>query len=221
MSPVANDFIAIVPSELEKVELADGSLVDVHGQGLVILSGPRGLVRMVEVQFVPALSSRLVSVSKVFDRGGNVDFGGTEVLIYAAGVRDPVLLAPRAGSGWVLDAEIVSSALPSTKPLNAACLFCSGKGKAAAVQGAGDADLRAPWHVWHQRVGHASPQLLRRMAEQGLVSGLELCGDVPERHDCAACLEGKMHNLPFRKGQRKGKATTPFQRIHMDLMGKV
>ena len=219
MSPVATDFMSIEKSELTRVCLADGSCVEVLGKGNVIVQGQYGLVEIIEVQFVPALSSRLLSVSKIYDRGGKVKFGKTSARIFSSGVRGATLVAPRVGSGWELDAEIISSSLPSKKPQVASCLLCSGKGELRAVRGAGAADLRASWEVWHQRLGHVGPQQLRRIAEKKLVSGLELLGKVPERHECAACLEGKMHNLPF--GKAKGRATKPFERIHMDLMGKV
>ena len=57
------------------------------------------------------------------------------------------------------------------------------------------------------------------MREHALVSGMVLKGDIPKEHACPPCLEGKMARLPFPKPAIR--ATAPWQRIHMDLLGKL
>jgi transposase InsO family protein len=220
MSPVSGDFDKLVPSELKSVYLADDSVVPVIGKGDVYVKGVQGITVVKDVQFVPALSGRLLSLSTIYDRGGRVDFDAETVSIYPKDSKHPVLIGTKDRSAWTVDAEVISDVLPFDKPSGSQCLLCSGESpKAAAIQGSGPANLRAPWDVWHSRLGHVGLQQLKRMAKQKLVSGLELLGDVPEHHDCSACLEGKMQNLPF--GRAEHRASQRFDRIHVDLMGKM
>ena len=219
MSPCAEDFCELRPSQLSSVTIANGQVIPVVGEGDVCVRGLQGNCLIRDVQFVPDLDARLLSVPAIFERGGKVDFAHNECRIFGRHSREPLLVAPRVASGWELDVEIVSHTAPFDRPFSTNCMLCRGdKPKAQAVQGSGIPELRAPWEVWHNRLGHVGLQDLKRMFAQKLASGMRLAGDMPQRHECADCLQGKMHNLPFGKAQ--GKASKPLERIHMDLMGK-
>jgi hypothetical protein len=219
MSPCAEDFCELRPSRLQKVTIANGESIPVLGEGDVCVRGLQGNCFIRDVQFVPDLDARLLSVPAIYDRGGRVEFAPGKCLLYGRHSQEPLLVAPRVGSGWELTVEIVSRAAPFDRPFSANCMLCRGEGPhAQAVQGSGIPELRAPWKVWHDRLGHVGLQDLKRMFAQKLATGLLLAGDMPQRHECAGCLEGKMHNLPF--GKAHDRVTKPLEKIHMDLMGK-
>ena len=214
MSPVVSDFEYLVPSSRTVVRLADGSTVPVLGEGPVLVLGREGPVRLLSVLFVPALACRLLSVAAIYDHGGKVLWGKQEVQVLGEYAQRVLLSCKRTGSAWQLHAAPYS--LSGTAPDPAMCLLCAQSG-AHAVQGSGPAQVVAPWHLWHARLGHVHVQGLKSMHQHGFVDGLRLTGEIPKTHDCAPCFEGKMQQMPFPKPETR--ATAPFQRLHMDLLG--
>jgi hypothetical protein len=60
---------------------------------------------------------------------------------------------------------------------------------------------------------------LKHLASKNLAKGMVLEGSEPQQHVCDACLEGKMHQIPFPKVSERAKR--PFDLVHTDLMGPV
>ena len=56
MSPCVSDFCELTVSVVEDVKLANGTVVQVVGQGSVMVQGIYGPVRVSNVLFVPQLS---------------------------------------------------------------------------------------------------------------------------------------------------------------------
>ena len=213
MSPVVSDFEVLGPSRKTVVILADGSTVPVLGEGTIVVRGESGPVRLRSVLFVPDLARRLLSVAAIYDHGGSVQWGREAVQLFGRDLQQSLLVARRVGSAWELGAPLLAGPTP-TPPR---CLFC--RTGAMAVQGSGPAQVPGDWELWHSRLAHVSPQSLRSMREQALVTGMVLKGEVPREHACPPCLEGKMAQLPFPKPPMR--VTAPWQRIHMDLLGKL
>ena len=215
MSPVASDFLFLESSERKTVRLADDFVVPVLGEGTVQVQGLHGQVLISHVLLVPALSVRLLSVATIYDHGGHVIWGADRVELHGAGHRQALIECSRVGSGWYMEAPVTIGTHAMPDPSH--CLLC---GSASAVTGSGRESVPADWELWHARLGHVNPQTLATMVRRKWVHGLELKGDIPKSHACPGCLRGKMSNLPFPRTVSY-RATAPFERVHMDLMGKI
>jgi len=214
MSPVASDFVVLGPSRRKTVRLADDFVVPVLGEGTVLVQGLKGPVLISDVLLVPDLSVRLLSVATIYDHGGHVVWGSLETDLYGADIPEPLLRCHRNGAGWYLSAPIIPVTHARADPAH--CLLC---GHASAVTGSGRESVPADWELWHARLGHTAPQTLAQMQRNQWVLGLTIEGEIPRSHACPGCLRGKMTQRPFPTVSYR--ATAPFERVHMDLMGKI
>ena len=221
MCPFVEHFDALVQSSVDSVRLADDSIVPVLGEGDVGVRGIDGRVVIRSVLYVPALSTSLLSIPAVYEHGGRVVLQSERATLYSKGHGSAVCIAHREGRSWVLKAEVMPAENPKTNLHKGAhCLLCDASpldGFVGAVQGAGTSGNKAPWQVWHARLGHVGLGDLKRMHQLGLAQHMELEGQPPDSYVCDACLEGKMHMHPFETS--KHRAEEPFGKIHMDLMG--
>ena len=66
------------------------------------------------------------------------------------------------------------------------------------------ASLRTTWETWHKRLGHLSYHTMRKMVQQGLVTGLKGDGEckIPDCL-CDTCQLAKFHKLPFIKKPKR------------------
>ena len=69
MSPDIAHFQTMSVSPLPAVIAANGGILPVLGQGLVILDGPQGPFRLENVQYVPQLNGPLVSAATLEESG--------------------------------------------------------------------------------------------------------------------------------------------------------
>src|SRR5712671_1440200 len=71
--------------------------------------------------------------------------------------------------------------------------------------------------LWHERLGHISPQNLRKL--QRMSKGIDLTHS-PNLHDCTceACLRGRMHDVTHRDSLVKHN-TKPHEVIFSDIKG--
>jgi len=214
MSPVASDFILLRPSHRKTVRLADDYVVPILGEGTVLVEGLSGPVLISDVLLVPDLSMRLLSVATIYDHGGYVVCGASATDLYGADFPGPLLRCHRSGAGWYLTAPVIPVTHARVDPAH--CLLC---GHAAAVTGSGRESVPASWELWHARLGHVNPQTLAQMQRHQWVSGMVIEGPIPREHACPGCLRGKMTQRPFPAVSYR--ATAPFERVHMDLMGKI
>ncbi|KIJ08749.1 hypothetical protein PAXINDRAFT_63122, partial [Paxillus involutus ATCC 200175] len=71
----------------------------------------------------------------------------------------------------------------------------------------------------HRRMGHISPSVARRLAENGLVSGLKFGMSADEPTFCELCVYAKAMRKPIAK-ERTGERATDFAgEVHSDLWG--
>jgi WD40 repeat protein len=66
---------------------------------------------------------------------------------------------------------------------------------------------------WHQRLGHIAPEALAHLPTS--VTGAELT-EGPSTIQCETCSTSKAHKLISRRPA--SRATTPFERVHLDLI---
>jgi hypothetical protein len=73
--------------------------------------------------------------------------------------------------------------------------------------------------AWHIRLGHAGYSTLKKMIQEGSVTGIPITAEQIEqaKEACETCLKTKLKRLPFQTSESKAKA--PLDLIHMDLCG--
>ena len=197
------------------VRTATGEEARVIGQGHVEVLGPGGSpVVLKDVLYVPSFKTSLIFVSSAFDSGGHIQYieGGQLVNIYCATSDVPVLQAEREGDLWSISTKILKSAFVSSD-------VCATSPVALVSRGERLQETKATLEDWHCRLGHLGWRQLRKMFSKDMVRGAEVTdlGLTTDKRVCAACLEGKMTESPFASSEHR--ASKPFERIHMDLMG--
>lgn len=75
--------------------------------------------------------------------------------------------------------------------------------------------VKAPYDVWHSRLGHISRDRLQRLVQQKMVLGMEVVGG-PKKEKCEGCVVGKSTKQPEAVGGRT-RGTRPHQLYHVDL----
>lgn len=191
------DYVAF--SKPQKVMLGNDSMVEAHGSGTVKLrlrlkNGKEFEIPMLEVLFVPGMAVNLFSVKSAAKRGNWVEFGHNKYCI-------------RNASGQVLAEAREEGDLYylQCKPIVPDQSFHAAK----AIAEDGD--------KWHKRLGHISPEQIRKMAEQKLVKGLSLTPSF-QVNFCEPCVIGKMHRKSHKAvGEIKSKGILDL--VHSDLCG--
>ena len=134
MSPCIQHFGRLGTSVVQKVWLADNSMVPVVGQGDIVIHGPGEPVTIRDVLYIPSLSVPLLSVPAVFDHGGSVRFTPDSVELFSSQSHSvPVLTGHRAGTSWRITVRPLSSPVPHlTQPQ--LLYVCSVQTKSHAVK---------------------------------------------------------------------------------------
>lgn len=127
-----------------------------------------------DVQYVPELTTNLLSVSQLVKKGNRVNFHGECCQIFN---KCGVLIATADLCGNVYKLNYLKS-------------DC---GSALAVQAG----------IWHRRFGHLNYSDLRTMQCKEVVEGLKCSGNLSKTEVCEVCCEGKQTRLPFsNQGKR-------------------
>jgi hypothetical protein len=71
----------------------------------------------------------------------------------------------------------------------------------------------------HRCMGHIAPSAARRLAENGLVSGIKVDLSSGEPTFCELCVYAKAMQKPIRKTRKGDRATKFTEEIHTDLWG--
>ena len=79
--------------------------------------------------------------------------------------------------------------------------------------------LRKPANaeIWHQRLGHASYNIVEQMVRKGIVVGLDITTLVHQPGFCEDCVMGKQTRHPFDGNTHP--ATKVLEHVHIDLWG--
>lgn len=153
------------------VQVANGDILPVEGQGSIKLNIPLGhgrsyRVLLTEVLYVPSLESNLISVKQLTGNGLCVRFEGDSCVIKEN--NQTIVVAQCVDGLYSLDMSnfVVGTAF--------AAGFCI--------------------HEWHVRLAHRNLADIHAMKLQGLRIKDCRCQD-----QCISCLKGKMHRNPFPK----------------------
>jgi transposase InsO family protein len=199
MSPHRHWFHSYTPSKIA-IRLADNKVIHSAGVGSVrfasCIDGKRSkVIEFDRVLHVPALRSNLLSVLYL-----------TQHKHWAVTIMDSRIFFRHNGV-LELTATVDSN--------NRASL----DGVAVPVPHAAMPASTVPLDIslWHRRLGHLNVDAVRRMAKQGLVTGMHLDSTTAPDPICEPCLAGKQHRPNVPKSASRAKQ--PLDRIYTDLRG--
>lgn len=180
----------------KKVALADGTEIDCVGVGTVVFNvtrnGQESKLTAADVLYVPTMDDNLISVSKLTDKGLDVNFSGRDCTVYQNG-------------NFVFGGEKVAGVYKLR-----ACVVPPGEQahKAVGDEGAG----------WHRRMGHLANDTLTMMSRREIVRGLPSLRQLQHNHHCEPCVLGKHNRQPFRSSDSTPRQRIN-DLLHMDLCG--
>ena len=181
----------------EKVGLGDGRTVDALGVGNVRLEMKFKVSKsqksvLYKVLFVPQLACNLFSVRASASKGNFIKFGHTRCWI-----RNRT--GKLCGMGTIVD-----------KLYQLDCETIGSERAATASQ-------VSTIDTWHLRLGHASEQCIKKMAQKKLAAGIRLPKGATLSF-CEGCVAGKMTRKSFKPvGEIRSKKR--LQLIHSDVCG--
>lgn len=187
-------FTSFYSCNNEKLRLANGDYVEIHGIGEGNIcqdnKGKCTKVTIKDVLFVPSLEENLITVKRLTDKGIQVNFEEKKCNIVHAGAV--IAVAELNGNLYKLKDD--NKVLAITKEHNKDCQ-----------------------HQWHRRLGHREFKAIKEMSNKGTVEGIRT-KDCGIRKICETCLKGKMTRNPFpKKSSCQSKAILDL--IHTDVCG--
>ena len=208
MSPKREWFVGFEPIPARKVFMGDDSFKEAVGVGSIVVGMVlnNGIVygKLESVLYVPGLARNLFSVSKATSRGLHVDFTGEECIfrnklgaIVARGTREERLY------------KLLTTKRPEVE--------CAQISDGVEFRKSGSHHEVSKLALWHQRLGHLGVQNVKLLQSKNLVVGMDL-GDACELPFCEGCVEGKLHRLPFPRGEST-RASSLLEIVHSDLCG--
>ena len=214
-------------SALPGVIAANGGVLPVLGQGLVILDGPQGQFRLENVQYVPNLNGPVVSAATLEENGYGTFLSRDRRYIFHDSDPDTSLLdvqklelSEDQGRVYYLPYKAVINTKPMTLPypeheatLNAYCHLVM------STRGTDPNKISGTWEQWHSRLAHLSASEMTKLLGKDMVDGVTVSGGPCHLNDCPHCLMGKMTKTPFHVSESIRKS--PLGLIHMDLMGPI
>jgi hypothetical protein len=208
MSPKREWFVGFEPITARRVFMGDDSFKEAVGIGSIVVDMvlDSGVVKgkLESVLYVPGLARNLFSVSKATSRGLHVDFTGEECVfrnklgaIVAKGTREERLY------------KLLTTKRPEVE--------CAQISDGVELRKCGSHHEVSKLVLWHQRLGHLGVQNVKLLQSKNLVVGVDL-GDACELPFCEGCVAGKLHRLPFPRGEST-RASTLLEIVHSDLCG--
>ena len=190
MSPMTSDFTEYQKlNPVIEVTVADGAKVQAVGKGTIVLEGIKHRITVTDVLHIPKLDRRLLSVSKLVERGLSARFEEKQCSIWKD--QELVVSAERHSNVYTLPIEPESAHYAQYEP--------SG----------GTSEL------WHARMGHPSNGNYSRTQQS--TDGLPKVHD-QDQNLCGGCLKGK-HSVAMFPRHSSSKTTRVLELIHTDVMG--
>jgi len=183
-------FEELKNTEVKRVRIGNGELLEVKGKGTVAIASYEGTKFISDVLCVPKIDRNLLSVGQLLDKSYKVLFENKQCLIRDASGKD-LFIFKMKGKNFALN--------PMEKEQMAF------KSRASATE------------IWHKRLGHFHHQGLFQMQSQKLVEGLtDIDDNIPL---CHACNFGKQHRQPFPNQAWRASKKLQLQLVHTDLCG--
>lgn len=169
---------------------ADSEIRATHVGDIDVEVSPDGMtwIRRVwqDVLLVPGMTTNLFSTTWMERRGYSFTHGQKSARLTGKGKT--ICTATWDGTGYLMNIRVIQ---PS-------------KGKAYA----------ASLGLWHQRLGHVSDEVVKRMVRDEAVKGMQVVGN--SRHVCDGCFFGKQTANPH-PARLTPRDCLPGQRLHSDV----
>jgi transposase InsO family protein len=195
------------------VTVGDGDQVESLGTGTLVLEGPEHQVVLRDVLYVPDLYTNVLSVSKLTDTDNlAVVFTKSEGTVKPYEGSSRVLLRAKKCDGLYL--------IDMAKSKVKVCMHVSNANASVSYAFPGSASPVSELSVlWHNRLGHPSQQMTRKLTMSDTVCGLpSFEALVPAfKHPCHDCLAGRFTAKP--RTQPAERPTCALELIYADLTG--
>ncbi|KAG8385238.1 hypothetical protein BUALT_Bualt03G0021300 [Buddleja alternifolia] len=142
----------------------------------------------------PNLSTNLISVGQLVENNCNVQFSNSGCVVQDQVSGKMIAQGPKVGRLFPLFLSF-----PSPLSNSVACNV-----------------VQCDNQVWHKRLGHPNPHVLRILLKTGLLGNKNYRFD-DVNIDCVSCKLGKSKTLPFPS--HTARTTKPFELIHTDVWG--
>ncbi|KAH9291809.1 hypothetical protein KI387_043002 [Taxus chinensis] len=186
------EYFSSYKEEDTNIQISMGNLSKLNpvGKGTVQFQRENGkIVPLHDVLHVPGLGMNLISVSVLQDKGYNVLFRGTHVLIKHKDWKSPITIGVRSGRLYRLQFDTPKALMSSSNP-------------------------RDLGELWHRRMGHIHHGALKLLRET--VTGVP---EVSTEHDdvCKGCVLGKFAKASFPRSDNRSKGVLDL--VHSDVCG--
>lgn len=176
-------------SRPSKITIGDGSYIQAVGYGKIVT--PKYIIK--DVLYVPNLSFNLFSIGKAAEKGLDIVITGNIISI-VKNSRE-IIRGKREGGIYTIQLDVKIQ----HESLNIALISAS-------------------LETWHQRLGHISKEVIKKMADSGIVSGLRI-GE-PKGNDCLECAQSKCTRASHQSRTTR-KARAPGEVLHFDTAGPI
>ena len=185
------DLLSNLQNATGKVVAANGGTLDIVARGTAIIQPKcmEEIVTISDVKLIPGLTSNLLSVSRMVEKGYTVQFNTKGCKVYNPSGK---LVLTGIHNNNQFKVEQVANNMQEALSCNTAESF----------------------ELWHKRMGHLGAVNLKKLAG-GLATGITLKN--MDGADCRVCPLGKHSKLPFpKKGSR---AENVLDLVHSDING--
>lgn len=182
----------------ENIKVADGRYVQCGATGDVLFNcesnGKSSVMHLKDVNYVPKLSSNLISVNKLSKSGYKIVFTGDFCEISQEG-------------RFIMKIKAKANGLYELKPVSTVNFVANEKVQTDCI------------HTWHLRFGHRNMTDISKMIKDKALDGVTLRScECPRTDVCRICCEGKFVRQKFPK-KRRNKTYAFFDLVHSDLCG--
>nr|KYP40820.1 Retrovirus-related Pol polyprotein from transposon TNT 1-94 [Cajanus cajan] len=178
----------------DKVNIGNGTGLNIHHVGHSYLHCPKfsKVVILNNLLHVPSITKNLLSVSQ-FARDNHVffEFYPDFCTVKTQGTRETVLQGQLRGGLYVF---------PPMHKVQPALAFSAEKSSS-----------HSRFTLWHSRLGHPSPKILKVALRNSHIP----CNNFPDSVLCESCCMGKAHQLPFINSN--SEYHTPLQLVFSDI----
>ena len=173
---------------------------DVLGRGNITVKfecdGKEFIHRLSNVLYTPSAPNCLLSLSRIDDAGGKVDF--------------------EKGKCWIRDKK---GMVIGEGEKHQRLYLLRGRAILQEKEQANYASTRKlTWDQWHHRYGHISITTLQQLEREGLVSGLSIDQSSIPSKTCEACTAAKQTHKPFPQ-EAENRSEIPGERVVSDVWG--
>lgn len=185
-------------SEGYPIRVGNGELVYAKGKGTVLVISQvkdrEFKIRFRNVQYVPDISDKLISIGVADAAGWEIRFGSGKVA-----------MIDNCGDIAVLGHKVTEQIYkPNVKVPMRASIHRSVR----------------TLEEWHRSLGHPSMQTIATMVKSGCATGMAIDNNSKSIEGCGECQQGRCKKTSHPSSQRE-RATKILERVHADLVGPV